>query len=177
MPKTKSDQSRQTVSEVQPDSNQMEGVTQVDTQVSELQQQVQSLETSWKRALADYQNLLRRIESEKKEFIRVSTANLMARLIPSLDIIDMAATHTKDLGVEMAAKQFRNALVEEGLQEIIPVIGTEFDHNLHECSETVSTSNSSEDNHISEIVLKGYKLADYVLRPAKVKVFKLALDN
>ena len=33
-------------------------------------------------------------------------------------------THTKDLGVEMAAKQFRNALVEEGLQEIIPIVGT-----------------------------------------------------
>lgn len=177
MPKTKPDTNHQPISESTPDSPHMDSTPLVDTQVSELQQQVQSLETSWKRALADYQNLLRRIESEKKEFIRVSTANLMARLIPSLDIIDMAASHTKDLGVEMAAKQFRNALVEEGLQEIIPVIGSEFDHNLHECSETVPTSSSSDDNHISEVILKGYKLADYVLRPAKVKVYKLALDN
>ncbi len=149
--------------------------------IADLKSEITTLETNWKRALADYQNLLRRVEAEKKELLKFSNANLIARLLPSLDIIDMAAAHTKDLGVEMAAKQFRQALAEDGLEEISPAVGTQFDHNLHEGAQPIETSDPAQNDTISELVLKGYKIGDYVLRPAKVKVYKLveklALDN
>lgn len=146
----------------------------VSTEVEELRNQVQSLEGNWRRALADYQNLLRRVENEKKDFIKMASANLIARLLPSLDIIDMAATHTKDVGVEMAAKQFRQALTEEGLVEISPVVGDDFDHHTAECTEVVPAENNQSDNTVAELVLKGYKLGDFVLRPARVKVYRTA---
>ena len=104
---------------------------------ADLQLQIKTLDENWKRALADYQNLIRRVENDKKEFVKLANANLIARLLPALDIIELAASHSKDIGVQMAAKQFSQALTDEGLQTIEPTVDTPFDHRLHECSETV----------------------------------------
>lgn len=143
----------------------------------QLLDQIKSLEESWKRALADYQNLLRRVENDKKEFVKLSNVNLIARLLPSLDIMEMSAAHSSDIGVQMAAKQFHQALVEEGLEIIQPEAGVEFDHRLHECGETVDLIEGKAENTISELILKGYKIGDYVLRPAKVKVYKTKIST
>jgi molecular chaperone GrpE len=137
-----------------------------------LEERIRTLDENWKRALADYQNLLRRVENDKKEFVKLSNANLIARLLPSLDIMELSAVHSQDVGVQMAAKQFHQALTEEGLQLIEPVVGTLFNPQEHECSETIPPSEGKTENSISELVLKGYKIGDYILRPAKVKVYK-----
>jgi molecular chaperone GrpE len=142
------------------------------TKNTDLKNQIKTLDENWKRALADYQNLLRRVESDKREFIKLANANLIARLLPSLDIMEMSAVHTKDLGVEMAAKQFHQALTEEGLELIEPAPDSSFDPALHECSEALDLPGGKAENTISELVLKGYRIGDYVLRPAKVKVYK-----
>lgn len=142
-------------------------------QTTILKDQIKTLDENWKRALADYQNLLRRVDHDKKEFMKMSNANLLARLIPSLDIIELSASHTQDLGVQMAAKQFHEALKEEGLQIINPQVGDNFDPNLHECTETIPLQKDNLPDTIAEIVLKGYKINDYVLRPARVKVYKI----
>jgi molecular chaperone GrpE (heat shock protein) len=90
-------------------------------------------------------------------------------LLPSLDILELAAIHSKDLGVELAAKQFHEALTAEGLEIVSPKVGDVYDHALHECSETVPGDKT---DTIAELVLKGYKIGEYILRPAKVKVFR-----
>ena len=134
--------------------------------------QINNYEENWKRALADYKNLQRRVEVEKQAFAKLASANLIARLLPSLDILELAAAHSQDMGVQLAAKQFHQALTEEGLEIIEPSVDSGFDHNLHECTETVDMTDGKAENTISELVLKGYKIGDYVLRPARVKVFK-----
>lgn len=144
---------------------------------TDLQNQIKTLDENWKRALADYQNLLRRVEHDKKEFTKLSNANLVARLLPSLDIIEMAAGHTQDIGVQMAAKQFHEALREEGLEIIAPPPGTLFDPGQHECGDTVEITGGQAANTIAELVLKGYKIGDYILRPARVKVYKSTDGN
>lgn len=100
----------------------------------------------------------------------MSNANLIARLLPSLDIIELAASHSGDLGVQMAAKQFAEALSAEGLQAITPKVGDIFDPTLHECTETVENIDNRAKDSIVELVLKGYRIGDYTLRPARVKV-------
>ncbi|KKU56886.1 nucleotide exchange factor GrpE [Candidatus Amesbacteria bacterium RIFCSPLOWO2_02_FULL_48_11] len=141
--------------------------------VSELQHQVKALDQNWKRALADYHNLKRRIEHDKSEFVKLANANLIARLIPSLDVIELAAAHNEDIGVQMAARQFHEALNQEGLQVISPGLGDAFDSSLHECIETLDLPGDKQQNTIAEVSLKGYRIGDYILRPAKVKVFRV----
>jgi molecular chaperone GrpE len=147
------------------------------TKTMDLRGQIKTLDENWKRALADYQNLIRRVENDKKEFVKLANANLIARLLPALDIIELSASHSKDLGVQMAAKQFHQALKEEGLETIAPPADATFDLHLHECSETVDLPEGKRENTVSELVLKGYRIGDYILRPAKVKVFKNSDDS
>ncbi len=131
--------------------------------------QIKSLEESWKRALADYHNLVKRVDADKKDFVTYATANIMAKLLPTLDVLELAASHSQDQGVKMAVKQFQDVLFGEGLQAISPAVGDPYDHSLHECLETLP---GDADNTLAEIITKGYKINDYVIRPAKVKVYK-----
>ena len=128
-----------------------------------------TLEENWKRALADYHNLVKRVDADKKDFVTYATANIMAKLLPTLDILELAAAHSQDQGVQMAVKQFKDVLAGEGLQEISPEVGDVYDHSLYECLETLP---GEPDNTLAEIITKGYKINNYVIRPAKVKVFK-----
>ncbi len=146
-------------------------------EIEDLKSQIKTLDDNWKRALADYQNLVKRTEADRTQYVKFANVNLLAKLVPSLDIIEMAASHTSDIGVQMAAKQFADALRSEDIQSIEPKVGDSFDQNFHECIETVKLNENAIENTIAEISLKGYRLGDFVLRPARVKVFKLALDN
>jgi molecular chaperone GrpE len=137
--------------------------------LTSLQDQVKSLEDNWKRALADYQNLTKRIEADKKDFVKFATANIISQLIPTLDILDMADQHSTDPGIHMAVKQFHDVLENAGLQTISPAVGDQFDHQLHDCIETLT---GGQDNTIAELVTKGYKIDSLIIKPAKVKVFK-----
>ena len=138
-------------------------------QVDELKNQIQVLENDWKRALADYQNLVKRFEGEKHEVVRYTNLNLISKLLPSLDILEMSALNSQDAGVKMAVKQFQDILISEQLEAIAPNIGDVFDPSIHDCLETIS---GEAENTLAEIVAKGYKIGDVILRPAKVKVFK-----
>jgi molecular chaperone GrpE len=142
------------------------------TELTDLHNQIKTLDENWKRALADYQNLVRRVDQEKKEFVKLANVNLIARLVPSLDIMELAATHTQDMGVQMAAKQFHEALNEEGLQVVEPHPGEKFNPSLHECTEVLPVDENHPADTIAELVLKGYKINDYVLRPARVKAYQ-----
>jgi len=141
---------------------------------SKLQEEIKTLNENWKRALADYQNLVKRMENDKKELMRFVSTSIISKLIPTLDILEMAATHSQDAGVKMAVGQFQQVLKDEGLQEIVPQIGQEFNAYNHEAIEVFP---GDKDNTIADVVLKGYKIGDYVIRPAKVKVFKRSEDQ
>ncbi len=143
--------------------------TTLNEEMTTLQDQVKILDENWKRALADYQNLAKRIEADKRDFVKFATANIIAKLVPTLDILELAAKHSNDPGVQMAVKQISEVLAAEGMQEIVPAPQTKFDHNLHECSEVVP---GEPEDTVAELVTKGYKIDSFVIKPAKVKVFK-----
>ena len=149
------------------------------SQKSNLQSRIDELEGNWKRALADYQNLVKRVEGEKSEIMKLASLNVVNKLVPTLDILELAAAHTSDPGVTMAIGQFHQVLADEGLQEIVPEVGDKFDPQLHECTETLagepvdlSSEASAKGETIAEVVRKGYKINGFTLRPARVKVYK-----
>jgi len=120
------------------------------------------------RALADYDNLKRRSDEEKLSWAKFSSLSIVSKLLPIMDMLESAQTHLKDAGLAIALSEFKKVLTEEGLEEIKPVVGSEFDENLMEVIEVVEgTSN----NAISEVLVNGWKFKDgAVVRHAKVKV-------
>lgn len=133
--------------------------------VNALKEQVVDLETKYKRALADYQNLERRQKDQESVIIRMANALLLEKIISHLDSLAMAQNHLQDPGLAMILKSFSDTLQTEGLQEI-KSDGQIFDPHTMDCQEVVP----GEKDVVVETVTKGYTLFDKVLRPAKVKV-------
>jgi len=123
------------------------------------------LESKWKRALADYHNLEKRIDKEKEAFVKFSNAQLLQNLLPVLDDFERAEQHLKDQGLTLAVNKFKEFLKNEGVEEI-KAQGEEFNPHLMEAMEMVNGPK----NRVVEVVGKGYLLNDKVLRVAKVKV-------
>ena len=121
-----------------------------------------------KRTLADYQNLERRIEEERKQLAKLSALLLIEKLLPILDNLENAQAHLSDEGLAMVIKQFRDTLSSEGVEEI-SAEGQEFNPNFHDA---VEIQRADSDNKIVKVVTKGYKIEDKVIRPAKVVVTK-----
>jgi len=131
--------------------------------------ELSNLENQLKRALADYQNLEKRIASEKSSWILASNRNLLLRLLPGLDSLLLAEKHTQDEGVKISIKHFIDSLEQEGVKKI-ETVEKDFDPNLMEAI----TAQEGENNKVLEEVRSGYMLFDQVLRPAQVIVGKSA---
>lgn len=130
-------------------------------------EEFKNLENQLKRALADYQNLEKRVLSEKSEWIKLANKGLLLRLLPALDNLSLAEKHTQDTGVKLSIDQIINAFKEEGIEKI-ETIGRDFDPNL---MEAVHTTIGIEGKVVEE-VRAGYTLFGQVLRPAQVAVGK-----
>lgn len=131
-------------------------------------EEVSVLKSQLVRALADYQNLAKRVESEKAQFEKFSNLRLVVKLLPVLDILKQAQVHTKDAGVAITIKEFEEALKTEGIEELKVAVGEKFDPEEHEVVEVVP---GKDNNMISEVVLSGWRFTNGpVIRHAKVKV-------
>jgi len=125
------------------------------------------LENQLKRALADYQNLVKRVNEEKAEFVKFVSQGLLLKLLPAVDDLRHAQAHLKDAGLGLAIDKFKAALAAEGVAEM-NLLNTVFDPKTAECLELIN----GKKDYIIEIVQPGYTLNGRVLRPARVKVGK-----
>ena len=133
--------------------------------IEELQEKVAALEENWRRALADYHNLEKRISDQKKSYIQLANLSLIDKLLAVLDDLDRALEHIRDKGLKLVREQFIEVLVSEGVKEI-EVEGKHFDPETMDCVEMVPGPK----NKVMSVQLKGYSLKDHVIRPAKVEV-------
>ncbi len=145
-----------------------------------LQQDFDNLQNQLKRAVADYQNLEKRVAEGRSELTNWATTELIKKLLVVLNHLETALIGANEeekasgwyKGMELAVKQFQQVLREEGLEEIeIDIdsstsLGTRFDPSLHEAVDT----REGEYDKILEVAEKGYNLNGKVLRPAKVIV-------
>jgi molecular chaperone GrpE len=123
------------------------------------------LESKWKRALADYANLEKRIVREKENFVKFSNAQLLENFLPILDDLELCQNHLKDQGLALTINKFKDLLKSEGVEEI-KAVGEDFNPHLMDAVQTVEGPK----NKVIGVSRKGYRWGDKVLRVAKVKV-------
>lgn len=139
-----------------------------------LQQSFDSVNSQFKRALADYQNLEKRIAEGRSEMNSWAVNDLMRQIAQVMHYFDQAFKGVSEdeqksgwfKGVQMATLQLRQVLSSQGLEEINT--DGNFDPGLHEAVDT----RDGEDGKILEVVEKGYQLNGKILKPAKVIVGK-----
>jgi molecular chaperone GrpE len=130
------------------------------------------------RALADTENLRKRLIKEKEEFQKYATESLVADLLPVLDHLDLALAHGRDnaackdfmVGVDMTRKAFLDILGRHGVTEF-GERGEPFSPETHEALGMTSDPALADDT-VAQVVQRGYTLRGRLLRPAKVMVNK-----
>lgn len=141
----------------------------------------QSYLDGWQRAKADLANWKRREEDERKQFLKFAAEGLIADLLPVLDGFHMAAANKEAWekvdpawrqGVEYLHKELLRVLAGQGLEEFSP-LGAPFDPKEHTAIGAIPTDDPGKDHFVAEVIQRGYRLREKVLRPAQVKIYEL----
>ena len=141
--------------------------------MAKLKDQSLELKNQLARALADYDNLVKRVDRERTTFEKVSNLRLIMRLLPVLDILKQAQVHIADSGIAITIKEFEDAIKAEGIEEIKAEIGYDFNPNIHEAIDVAPNEGKIGSNKIVEKVSSGWIfIGGPVIRVAKVKVTK-----
>ena len=126
------------------------------------------------RAYADTKNLRNNLEKEHHEAIKYRSEGFIEELLPILDSFHMAlANEPSDpaiknylVGFQYVYRNLVSVLENEGVSEISPQIGDNFDSSVMAAIDTVEGN----ENKITKVYQKGYKLHDRIIRPANVQV-------
>lgn len=153
--------------EVPKEPNDTDEQKQVNTK--DLLQKIAEIDDKYKRALADYQNLQRRSNEEKLEWVRSANKEFILKILPVLDTLMLAQKHTEDKNFVLTVAQFLQVLEQEGVTRI-KTIGEEF--NPHTMEAVSTTDVKEEKNKVIEETRAGYIYYDLVIRPAQVIVGK-----
>ena len=141
---------------------------EINQEIEQLKKQVEEFKNKYLRALADYQNLEKRVSGERIEVVKNANKHLILGLLPFLGNLEKAEVFIKDPGLKITKDHLFKILNKIGLEEI-EVLGKEYDPISAEVIEIVP---GDKDNIVTEVLRKGYKLNDKILQVAQVKVSK-----
>lgn len=137
----------------------------LDQQLEELQLLLVEKEEANRRILADYQNLVKRAQDEKRQWLQVAAGDLVGDLLPSFDHLQLAVTHFPDPSLKMIVGEIERVLSQHGLEKM-KTVGESFDAQT---MEAVDTAVGEKDQVVSE-QLAGYRFNGKVIRHAQVVV-------
>ena len=121
------------------------------------------------RLQADYSNYRKRVDRDRAVAYELAVASVLNELLPILDDLDRARTHGElEGGFKSVADQIENAVTKIGLVKFGEA-GTPFDPQIHEALMHLTSTIVTEVT-ATEILQKGYKYKERVLRPARVTV-------
>ncbi len=145
-------------------------------EVEELKRQVADKQDRLLRALAEVDNVKRRTQREREDYVRYANEGLVRDLLPILDNFDRAleaARATQEAakvveGVSLIQRELLKVLERVGVTRY-SAVGERFDPNRHEATGRVVSANQPPDTVVAELTA-GYLLNGRVLRPAQVVV-------
>ena len=153
-----------------------EAPSENNAELDKLKEDFDKLNNQYLRLAADFDNYRKRQEQERESLLKFGTENALKKLLEVLDNFERGAKALE--GVEdcqkvkdsfnLVHKQTADILAKLGLEEI-KAEGEEFDPNLHEAVMRTPTDEHPE-NTVVNVMQKGYKVGDKVLRPALVNV-------
>lgn len=135
-----------------------------DDLVTQLQEQLRLAQESERRALADYQNVVRRNQEERAAFVKFAAKDVVSSLIEPLTHLDMAAKQINDPGLDMVIEQFWTRLQDVGLEQV-DVMGKKFDVTVMEAADT-----SGDGDKVVAVHRPAFKFNGEVIQHARVVV-------
>ncbi|MDX1271304.1 nucleotide exchange factor GrpE [Bizionia paragorgiae] len=127
------------------------------------------------RLFAEFENYKRRTSKERVELFKTASEDVMLSLLPVLDdfdraYIEISKTKEKELlkGVELISKKLKTTLEKQGLSPVEVRSGDDFNADLHQAITQVAAPNDKLKGKVIDVLEKGYKLGDKIIRFPKV---------
>jgi len=143
-------------------------------EAEKLEAELKSLKEKYLRLLADFDNYRKRTASDLEAAKREGKLEVLRAVLPILDDLERALEHAGAdpgailEGVRKIKDAFLRILAGLGVEEV-PGKGEAFDPAYHEA---IGVVEGEEDGTIAEVYQKGYKVGDFLVRPARVAVTK-----
>lgn len=136
--------------------------------------------TGWQKERAEFANYKKQEEDRKAMISESLRERIISRFLTVSDSFNMAFANRAAwekvdagwrTGVEYIYSQMQNVFEEYGVKSF-GEIGDVFDPNLHEPVEMLETDQKENDHHVAQVIQKGYKLGDRVIRAVRVNLFE-----
>jgi molecular chaperone GrpE len=144
--------------------------------LEELKRQLEDRQDRLLRALAETENVRRRGQRDREDYVRYANESLLRDLIPVLDNFDRALAAARAAresgtvvsGIELIQREIQRVLEKHGVTRY-SAVGERFDPTRHEAIARVVSTETAPDTVVHETAA-GYLLNGRVLRPAMVAV-------
>ena len=144
--------------------------------LADAETRLQEQKDAWLRALADAENARKRAQADIASAHKYGVERIAEALVPVMDSLQAALADesadpaTLRSGVELTLKQLQTAFEKVGLAEIDPAPREKFDPHYHQAMAAVEAD--ADPNTVIQVMQKGYRLHDRLVRPALVTVAK-----
>jgi len=157
-----------------------EEITILDTDLEKLASDAKTFKDKYLRLLAETENTRKRLHKEKQDMMKFAVRDLILEFLLPIDHMENALAHSEKMsdevkhwvvGFKMILSQFKDVLANYNVHPF-EAEGTMFDPHLHDAVEMVETDEAPDGTIIEELV-RGYKMGDTTIRPARVRVAKV----
>ena len=146
---------------------------ELEQRLADLEEARDSAIADLQRVAADFDNYRKRTARDHQALVARATEGLVKELLPVLDDLERAlvaaAEHEEaklEEGVRLVHRELADVLAKEGLS----TVETDGRFDPHEHEALLTQASEADEGAILEVIQKGYRLGDRVLRPARVVV-------
>ncbi|WP_304198556.1 nucleotide exchange factor GrpE [Flavobacterium alvei] len=143
----------------------------------QLSQDLASEKDKFLRLFAEFENYKRRTAKERIELFKTANQDVLLAMLPVLDDFDRALAEIKKTddniliqGVELIQEKLKNTLVSKGLEQVELQAGDAFDADFAEAITQIPAPSPKLKGKIVDVIEKGYKLGDKIIRFPKVVI-------
>ncbi|GGD56670.1 nucleotide exchange factor GrpE [Muriicola marianensis] len=143
----------------------------------ELEKELEREKDKFLRLFAEFENFKRRTSKERMDLFKTAGQEVMVSLLPVMDdferaLKELGKSSEKELfkGVELIYNKFKDTLKAKGLEDIKAEEGDAFDAEIHDAITQIPAPNKKLKGKIIDVVEKGYRLGDKIIRHPKVVV-------
>ena len=144
-------------------------------EVEKLNDEIQKEKDNFLRLFAEFENYKKRTSRERIELFSTANRELMLALLPVLDDFERGLNEIEKSsegalleGMKLIYNKFKSTLTQKGLKEVEVKSGDVFDAEIHEAISQIPAPDKKLKGKIIDVVEKGYKLGDTIIRYPKV---------
>lgn len=160
-------------------NEQKEGIPSAEglTEEEKLKEELAKEKDKFLRLFAEFENYKKRTSKERLELFRTANQEVLQAMLPVLDDFDRALAQIAKSddevllkGVELIHNKLKDTLMSKGLEQVEIKAGDNFDADFAEAITQIPAPNDDLKGKVVDIVEKGYKLGDKIIRFPKVVI-------